>query len=147
MILMRTETIKFNDFMSGEYSLRVKKIKEIRRNRIYKITLVSGLTLVMIASGTSVFAAGTLGIEKGAYEMYKTLLMVGKWIIIVKGGIDTVNAMLQGDHAAAKRGFLTYLVVYLILNGLPWAMDQVDGLFDGLNNPAHVPTPANGVAQ
>lgn len=133
--MMRTESIKFNDFMSGEYSLRIKKVKEIQKGRIYKIILVSGLTLVMLHTGFggSALAAGPVGIEQGAYQMYKKLLMIGKWIIIVKGGIDTINAMMQGDHGTAKRGFLTYLVVYLILNGLPWAMDQVDGLFKGLN--------------
>lgn len=143
--MKKLESIKFNEFMSGEYQLKVKKIKEIRKGRIYKVILVGGLTLVMLHSGlgSSAFASGTIGIDKGAYEIYKKLLSVGKWIIIIKGGIDTINAMMAGDHGAAKKGFLTYLVVYLILNGLPWAMDQVDGLFNEMRN---MPT-TGGVAE
>lgn len=129
--MAKVQTIKFNDFMSRNY--KVKSVKQINKGKAYKIILVGGLTLILLAAGDVTFAASNTGIEVGAYAIYKKLLLIGKWIIIVKGGIDTINAMMQGDHGAAKRGFLTYLVVYLILNGLPWAMDQVDGLFKGLN--------------
>lgn len=127
--MKRIETINFNEFMSGEYGIRIKKIQEVKRNRIYKVVLVGGMTLVLLSTVGPAFAASGAGIDVGAYRIYRQLLRIGKWIIIVKGGIDTINAMMKGDHSAAKKGFLTYLVVYLILNGLPWAMDQVDGLF------------------
>jgi hypothetical protein len=140
---MKVQRINFNEFMSGEYQLKVKKIKEIRKGRVYKVILVGGLTLVMLHTGlgSTAFAAGT-GIDVGAYQIYKKLLLIGKWIIIVKGGIDTINAMVQGDHPAAKRGFLTYLVVYLILNGLPWAMGEIDTLFKEMQD-----IPTGGVAE
>jgi hypothetical protein len=130
--MTKVQTIKFNDFMDG--SFKVKSFKEVKKGKIYKVVLVGGISLVLLAAGDVTFAAGAVGIDAGAYVLYKKLLLIGKWIIIVKGGIDTINAMIQGDHGAAKRGFLTYLVVYLILNGLPWAMGQVDSLFKGLND-------------
>lgn len=144
--MRKVERIQFNDFMSGNYNARVKEIKEIRKGRIYRVALASGLTLLVLFTGDLISAhaavqatTGTDGIEKGAQELYKVILKIGKWIIIGKGAIDTIKNMLDGDHGAAKKGFLTYLIVYVILNGLPWALGQVDGLFNNM------PTPASGV--
>jgi hypothetical protein len=144
--MQRIERINFKEFLSGEYNekqLKIKRIKEIKRKRMYQIVFVSGATIILISTGMNlltpdaVFAAdGFDGINEKANFLYRKLLLVGKWIIIVKGGINTINHMIQEDFGAAKRGFLTYLVVYLILHSLPWAMGEVDNLFNGINTQA-----------
>lgn len=145
--MQRIEHINFREFLSGEYNdkqLKIKRVKEIKRKRIYQIVFVSGASIILISTGMNlltpdaVFAATDAfdGINDKANFLYKKLLLVGKWIIIIKGGINTVNHMIQEDFGAAKRGFLTYLVVYLILHSLPWAMGEVDSLFNGINTQA-----------
>jgi hypothetical protein len=131
-MLLKTKVINFNDFVSGKYSADQKAKKE-RRNKIIKTTVkVSALSTVIFLGSYDFAGAASSGIDIHARELYNKLLLVGKWIIIIKGAIDTINNVVQGDFGTAKRSFLGYLVVYMILNGLPWAMDEVDGLFAGM---------------
>lgn len=138
--MRKAERIPFKQFMSGEYKDQIKKVKQIKKGKIYKVVMVSGIVLILFATGIDATLAATgnlngVGIERGAEALYKILLKVGKWIIIVKGGIDTINNLLSGDYGQAKKGFLTYLIVYVILHGLPWALGQVDGIFEEANKP------------
>lgn len=118
----KTQTMSIKEFMNY-------KKTEVNKGKIYKTLLVTGITAVTLFSGFDISFAAESGIDEAARSIYDKLLLVGKWIIIIKGGIDTVNSVVQGDVGGAKRNFLGYLVVYLILNGLPWAMDQVDQVF------------------
>ncbi|AZU61093.1 hypothetical protein [Neobacillus mesonae] len=95
---------------------------------MYKI---AGATVIILVAGGGfdyAFAAGS-GIEAGAERLYVKLLSLGKWVIIFKGGFDTIKHMASGDFDAAKKGFLSYLIVYIFLFGLPWAMDEIDAIF------------------
>jgi hypothetical protein len=91
----------------------------------------AGITIILMASGGTVLASS--GIEVGAEKLYAKLLSVGKWVIIFKGGFDIIKNMASGDFDSAKKGFLSYLVVYIFLFGLPWAMNEVDTIFRELN--------------
>jgi hypothetical protein len=105
---------------------------------VYKVV---GATAMIIVAGGGLdyaFAAGP-GIEVGAKQLYSKLLSLGKWIIIFKGGFDIIKRMTDGDFDGAKKGFLSYLIVYIFLLGLPWAMDQVDALFSGITTPTSGP--------
>lgn len=125
---MRTQTIKFNDFLSGEYKKKITNGK-----KIIKIILIAGTATVIFLTTYDIGLASTgTGIDASATKIYGKLLSVGKWIIIIKGAIDTINHTIQGDFNSAKKLFLSYLVVYLVLQGLPWAMNQVDEVFKGL---------------
>jgi hypothetical protein len=95
---------------------------------VYKAT---GITIILLASGGHALAYS--GIEIGAERLYSKLLSVGKWVIIFKGGFDIIKNMASGDFDSAKKGFLSYLVVYVFLFGLPWAMNEIDGIFKELN--------------
>lgn len=139
--MKRIETIPFKKFMDVDnYHAEVKQLKEEKRIKYTKYALVAGYTIVLVsgfglvghAAGVvdPVTAAGNIDkIGSGGYVIYKKLLAVGRWIIIIKGGIDTVNSMVQDGGGAAKRNFLTYLIVYLVLKGLPVAFDWVDVAF------------------
>jgi hypothetical protein len=95
---------------------------------VYK---AAGITIILLASGGHALAYS--GIEAGAQQLYSKLLSIGKWVIIFKGGFDIIKNMASGDFDSAKKGFISYLVVYVFLFGLPWAMNEVDGIFKELN--------------
>ncbi|MEH7246446.1 hypothetical protein V7114_06560 [Neobacillus niacini] len=95
---------------------------------VYK---VAGITIILLASGGTAFANG-LGIEAGAEKLYTKLLVIGKWIIIFKGGFDIIKNLTNGDMDSAKKGFMSYLLIYLLLFGLPWVMDEIEVLFQDL---------------
>ncbi|WHY01889.1 hypothetical protein [Neobacillus sp. DY30] len=95
---------------------------------VYK---VAGITIILLASGGSALASS--GIEAGAEQLYSKLLSIGKWVIIFKGGFDIIKNMASGDFDSAKKGFISYLIVYVFLFGLPWAMNEVDSIFRELN--------------
>jgi hypothetical protein len=96
---------------------------------VYK---VAGVTVILVA-GIDATAFASSGIEIGAQHLYSKLLSLGKWVIIFKGGFDTIRHMVSGDFDAAKKGFLSYLIVYIFLFGLPWAMNEIDGIFKEMN--------------
>lgn len=95
---------------------------------VYKVV---GTTVIILSIGAPALASS--GIEIGAERLYSKLLSVGKWIIIFKGGFDIIKNMASGDFDSAKKGFLSYLIVYIFLFGLPWAMNEVDSIFRELN--------------
>lgn len=95
---------------------------------VYK---AAGITIILLASGGTALASS--GIEAGAEQLYSKLLIIGKWVIIFKGGFDIIKNMASGDFDSAKKGFLSYLIVYIFLFGLPWAMNEVDSIFKELN--------------
>lgn len=106
---------------------------EITRALMKKETIIkiAGITILMLVALPGTSHAAT-GIDVVADKLYKKLLNVGKWIIILKGGIDTIQNAVQGDLQASKKNFLGYLLVYVVLWGLPWGLKQVDTLFADL---------------
>jgi hypothetical protein len=119
-----------------EEPLSVKAERHFKKyGTAYKI---AGVTVILLMSaiplgGGSVTAFASSGIEAGAQQLYSKLLSIGKWVIIFKGGFDIIKNMASGDFDSAKKGFISYLVVYVFLFGLPWAMNEVDGIFKELN--------------
>jgi hypothetical protein len=113
-------------------------IEHIDRNKIaYRIGAATLVVLFaggfdMIAHAAAAVDPSTAGIDEGARKIYKKLISVGKWVIIIKGGFDTINSTVQGDFIQARKSFLSYLLVYIILLGLPWAFGQVELLFEGM---------------
>jgi len=69
------------------------------------------------------------GIEDGGRRIHSKIVSVGKWVIIIKGSIDTIQAVLNGDFPAAKKLFFSYLLCFAIMLGLPWGMDEIEGVF------------------
>ena len=134
--------MSINQFLRGKEKAEPFSVKIDRHFKkygfVYKV--VGSTALIIVAGGglDYAFAAGT-GIEVGAKQLYAKLISLGKWVIIFKGGFDIIKRMTDGDFDGAKKGFLSYLIVYIFLLGLPWAMDQVDTLFNGLTTPTSGP--------
>jgi hypothetical protein len=96
---------------------------------VYK---VAGITVILIAGfDASVFASS--GIDTEARKLYIELVKIGKWVIIFKGAIDIIKSLGDGDNAAAKKTFITSLLTFLILLGLPYGMDKINEIFDNMS--------------
>jgi hypothetical protein len=119
---MKKQSMSIKEFMEGEH-----KRPNINKKAIIKVTVLTAAVLVI--SVDPVLASST-GIDEKARELYfDKLLVFGKWAIILKGGWDTINKALKEDFDGAKKGFFSYLIIYLILWGLPWGLDQVEDVF------------------
>jgi hypothetical protein len=94
---------------------------------------VIGTAIILFLGITDISFAASTGMDVGAAKIYAKLINVGKWVIIVKGGIDTIRSVAEGDVNTAKKNFLGYVVTYAILWALPWALGEVDKLFTNMD--------------
>ena len=131
--MARVQTMSIKEFMVTDFK-ELDRQENIRKRT--KVIIIGGVICTIIAfslidpSVAMEVSANTL--DEKAGNIYKKLLGFGKWVIIVKGALDTINQTVQGDFGTAKKSFLSYLLVYVILQGLPWAMTEVDNVFNEL---------------
>lgn len=104
-------------------------VRHLRKHGVLytQIILYSG---VMFFSPIDTLAAGSL--DDNGNAIYKKIIGIGKWVIIIKGGIETIQNVMGGDFDSAKKSFLSYLMVYGILFALPWGMNQIETVFSDL---------------
>ena len=131
---MKTETMSISEFLHGKetepFSAKVERHFK-KYGMVYK---VAGVTAVILISaiplgGGAVTAFASSGIDVEAAKLYKELIGIGKWIIVFKGGFDTLKMIGNGDFDSAKKSFFGYLLTYLFLLGLPYGLDKVDQVF------------------
>lgn len=131
---MKTEVMSFQEFLSGGKQQEKWVCKMDRHFKkygfIYKV--IGSTVIIMVAGGgfDYAFAAGSL--DESANRVYYKLVEVGKWIIIFKGGMETIKAAGGGDFDSAKKSFFSYLIIYLLLLGLPYGFNEIDKLFADL---------------
>jgi hypothetical protein len=128
---MRTESMSISEFLNGRkaepFSAKVER--HFRKyGTVYK---VAGITVIFLLSGSSALAAGSIDVE--ARKLYIELVKIGKWVIIFKGAIDIIKALGDGDNASAKKTFITSLLTFLILLGLPYGMDKIGEIFNNIS--------------
>lgn len=124
---MKTEVMSISEFLHREPEPFGSKFQK-HLNKYGKVYQIAGITVILLTGfELSAFAAGSIDIEAG--KLYKELLGVGKWIIVFKGGFDTLKMIGNGDFDAAKKSFFGYLLTYLFLLGLPYGLDKVDQVF------------------
>ena len=138
----KTQTVSWESFFANSHQRPLAPVVVIDLDRLGKdilctlvrkemIIKVAGITLFLLIGLPGTSHAAT-GIDIVADKLYKKLLNVGKWVIIIKGGIDTIQNAVQGDLQASKKNFLGYLLVYIVLWALPWGLKQVDIMFADL---------------
>jgi hypothetical protein len=109
-------------------SQRFLTLLDKNKGLIVKVCLVTGAMFL----GADHFALADTPIDEKASELYfGKFIGIAKWIIIGKGGWDTMHKMLQEDFVGAKKCVLQYLIIFAILLGLPSALTQVENLFGG----------------
>jgi hypothetical protein len=130
---MKTQVVgSVSEFLNGrqvEESLGAKVERHI--NKYGSFYRVGAVTAIILLSGSHALAAGTIDIE--AAKLYKELVGIGKWVIVFKGGFDTLKMIGSGDIDSAKKSFFGYLLTYLFLLGLPYGLDKVDQVFAGVS--------------
>jgi hypothetical protein len=125
---------KVSDFLRPEVkpqeSAKIKVIRFIEDNQSVLWQGAGYAVVILVASaGFDVAFAMEGGLDKHAEKIYDKLLGVGKWVIIFKGGIETIKSISQSDMQGAQKNFLQYLLIYGLLWALPWGMDEVEDLF------------------
>jgi hypothetical protein len=129
-----TKTMSIPDFVRSGWKEESKIdvfLAHLKRHKIKYQVIGTAIILFLGVAGTS-FAMdpSSTGIDARASFLYKNkVLLIGKWVIIVKGAIDTIQKLVDGNFPEAKKNFLSYLMIYAILQGLPWGMDQIDEIF------------------
>lgn len=122
----------------SEFMSRGKKEDEIlskirahfdRHHIAYKVA--GSFIIISLAGGVDFAstASAATNIDAAGRSIYFKIVDIGKWFIISKGGFDTIKSMMQGDADSAKRNFFSYLIVYVVLLGLPWGFDTVEDVF------------------
>lgn len=123
------ESLTIKEFMNRKDERLTAKLE--RHFKKYKLVYkVAGMTTVLLTMGGFDYSvAASTGIDIGAKKLYYEIVNIGKWIIIFKGGVDTIKSVGNGDFEAAKKTFFSHLLIYLMLLGLPYGMDKVDEVF------------------
>lgn len=126
---MKTKVVgSVSEFLNARAPESVGVKFERHINKYGSFYRIGAVTAIILLSGSHAFAAGSIDIE--ARKLYKEIVNVGKWIIIFKGAIDILKALGDGDGASAKKTFISALLTFLILLGLPYGMDKVTDIFD-----------------
>lgn len=135
--MARIESMTFDQFFAHDYSINTTVDKIVTHLKKHKIKYqIVGITLIIFTTGvfdTSVFAStGGTGLDAGGRHIYRKLVGLGKWVIIIKGGFDSIQSAIKGDFGSAKSSFLQYLLIYIILLALPWSMNQIEEVFKNI---------------
>jgi hypothetical protein len=134
--MKKNNVIHFKNFMDGSFRDEPTKTQKIvihfKKNKKVYIRIGLITTTLCLTALHPAFAA-TTEIDKKGYEIYKQLLSIGKWVIIVKGGWDVVRSTLSNDYDKAKKGFISYLLAYIFLLVMPALMGYADGIVGGLS--------------
>lgn len=148
--MKKNNVIHFNNFMDGSFKneptnaqkvvLHFKKNKHvyIRVGLMATSLCLSVFHPALAATPTALDVAqnvanGNWDIDKQGYEIYRQLLGIGKWVIVVKGGWDVVRSTLSNDYDKAKKGFISYVLAYIFLLILPELMNRADGIVHHLS--------------
>lgn len=124
---MKTQVMSINEFLNGSQSKESKLKKHFEKyGTVYKI---AGVTVILITTAFSGSVFASSGIDVEAHKLYRELIGIGKWIIVFKGGFDTLKSIGNGDFDSAKKSFFGYLLTYLFLLALPYGMDKIDHVF------------------
>jgi hypothetical protein len=102
---------------------------EKHKETIIKLGIAGG-TILLVPD----IALANSGIDAEARNIYfGEFIGIAKWIIVIKGGWDTLNRTLKEDFDGAKKSFLQYLIVFAILLGLPTGLEKIQGIFERMN--------------
>ena len=101
----------------------------IKKNKTIYIQLGRYVIYGSLMLATPSFVA-LASIDTSGYAIYRKVAQIGKWIIIIKGVFDILQSVLNGDTMGAKRMFFLYVLAYAVILALPWALEEVESVFD-----------------
>lgn len=103
-----------------------------RHGHIYLRTGAVLTTLVITQSTEAQALMEGGGIDAGGMAIYKQIVKVGKWIIVIKGAITIIQEVSAGDFESAKTTFMKHLIIFASLLALPWGMDMIEQTFSDM---------------
>lgn len=129
--MRKIQRMSLHDFLHGvdQETFLDKAKRHIAENKTFYVT-VAGCTLIFLFCGFDGSALADTGIDRKANSIYRKILGVGKWVIIIKGGLEIIQNASNGDYNSVKTKFFSCLLIFLALLALPWAMDEIEDLFD-----------------
>ena len=114
-------------FLPPTYATLKEKYGHIAR----KLTNIAVLTgAFFLVTEIDALAANNESLDSKAKELYGKLVGIAKWIIAGKGGWSTIHKMLQEDFEGAKKSFLQYLIIFIIVIAFPKALDYIEVFFE-----------------
>jgi len=90
------------------------------------------LLIIFLFYSTNTYAMDTSTIDSAGRRIYFFVVALGKWVIIVKGAIDVITSVVNGDFQSAKKLFIGYIFAYGILFMMPWMFDEIETIFKGM---------------
>lgn len=90
------------------------------------------LLIIFLSFSTNVYAIDSSRIDSAGRRIYFFVVALGKWVIIVKGAIDVITAVVNGDFQNAKKLFIGYIFAFGILFAMPWMFDEIETIFKGM---------------
>lgn len=101
------------------------------------IELTNNIKLIIIVSiilifYSSVCFAGDLNLDKldtAGNRILNIVRRVGYWIIVIKAVIDVIKSVTQGGTKDIGGIVMKYILMYLALWAIPWALRLVEGIF------------------
>lgn len=129
--MRKIKSMSIRQFLHGEVdaSFTQKAKKYITNNKSFYVT-IAGATIFFLFTGMDGVEAAS-EIDTKARSIYDKLIGIGKWVIVFKGALEMIQNLTSGNFQEAKAKFLQYLLIFIMLLGLPWAMDEVESLFKG----------------
>ncbi len=102
-------------------------MKKVYKNLIIVAGAAGIATAIILAPAAAEAFSGS--IDASGRELHAKIVNVGKWIIVIKGSMDCIQSVLNGDVSRAKQQFFGYLLCFGIMLALPWGLDEVEALF------------------
>lgn len=105
--------------------LAKKAVAHVENNKKTYLGLGYCLAVAILLDPSEAFA----GIDDGGRRIHTKIVSVGKWVIVIKGSIDVIQSVLNGDFQTAKKSFFSYLLCFAVMLALPWSLDEIEGVF------------------
>lgn len=134
--MKRYESMPLSEWLAGKEFKNKPKVRLVRKYTIIAVTVFA--TVLIFQDGTNfalaISGSNSSGIEVGGRELYSRLVSVGKWIIMAKGGFETLKHVTNSDYEGAKKVGISHLVIFALLIGMPYAFDMIEELFSSFGS-------------
>lgn len=94
----------------------------LSRHQNFYIGVVAALGYAQAASLLLDPSVAFADIDSKGHSIHRKVVSVGKWVIAIKGSIETIQSVLNSDYQTAKVQFFQYLFVFAILLFLPYCL-------------------------
>jgi len=91
----------------------VKVVNHFRAHKSF-YTKVAVASAIFLLIPDTALAAGT--VDDGGMRAYKKIFSVGKWIIIGKWALDSIQCALNGDYDGIKQKSIAYAACVALIN-------------------------------